>query len=373
MPDLRQMVGAARDRAVATGYERVVRPALFGMGHGDPEVAHERTLRAVELLNDVPPLRAVAAAAHAGRREVVSLAGITFPGLVGLAAGLDKFAVGPKAWGSLGFSHVELGTVTAQAQPGNPKPRVFRAKESRGLLNRMGFNNPGADAMAASLKANGVRRGNGVAGIPLGISLGKTKVPPLDQAVDDYLYSFDRLAAYADYVAVNVSSPNTPGLRTLQDGDALAQITGALVTRARERAEVEHTSPVPIFVKLAPDLTEAAIDEALAVCENTGVQAIIATNTTLSRDGLVGADQILTDEAGGLSGAPLTRRALEVVRHVTAATDLPVIGVGGIMSGDDAQRMLDAGASLVQIYSGYIYRGPALVTEINARCHREGR
>ncbi|GAB3705064.1 quinone-dependent dihydroorotate dehydrogenase [Mariniluteicoccus flavus] len=354
-----------RDLLLDWGYDHLLRPGLFRIGGGDAEAAHEQTLRAVKLLNDVPPLRAAAAALHAGPRTTVSLAGLTFPGRVGLAAGLDKFAVGPKAWGSLGFSHVELGTVTARAQPGNPKPRLFRARSSRGIVNRMGFNNPGADAMAESLSRNGIRRGNGVAGIPVGVSLGKSKVTPLEEAVDDYLYSFERLASHADYVAVNVSSPNTPGLRKLQDGKALDEIVRALVEAARVRGEAARTSAVPIFVKIAPDLTFDAIDEVLAVCDEAGVRGLIATNTTLSRDGLVGADAVLADEAGGLSGAPLTARALEVVRHVCAQTQLPVIGVGGIMTGDDAARMFDAGAQLVQVYSGYIYRGPALVREIN--------
>ncbi|GAB3623154.1 quinone-dependent dihydroorotate dehydrogenase [Mariniluteicoccus endophyticus] len=355
-----------RDVLLAAGYEGVLQRVLFSLGGGDAEVAHERTLGAVKVLNDVPALRAPVAALHAGPRAVVSLAGITFPGRVGLAAGLDKFAVGPRAWGSLGFSHVELGTVTAKGQPGNPKPRLFRARSSEGILNRMGFNNPGADAMAESLERNGVRRGNGVAGIPLGISLGKSKVTPLEDAVDDYRYSFDRLSPYADYVAVNVSSPNTPGLRKLQDADALGEIVRALVAAADEQAKATRTSPVPLFVKIAPDLTFDAIDDVLSVCAESGVRGLIATNTTLSRDGLVGADQVLADEAGGLSGAPLTRRALEVVTHVCRSTDLPVIGVGGIMTATDAERMFDAGARLVQVYSGYIYRGPALVRDINA-------
>lgn len=352
--------------ALDWGYQQVLRPGLFRLGGGDPEVAHEKTLAAASLLGRVPPLRAAVRALHP-RGRTVRVAGIDFPGPVGLAAGLDKFGVGVHAWGALGFSHVELGTVTALAQPGNPKPRLFRAKESGGILNRMGFNNPGAAAMADTLRKAGVLRGNLAAGIPLGISLGKSKVTPLEEATRDYLTSFGLLAPFADYVAINVSSPNTPGLRSLQDGAALAELVRALTAaaKARSAAVPAEGTPVPVFVKVAPDLTFDALEEVLAVCTDNGAAGLIATNTTLSRDGLVGADRILSDEAGGLSGAPLTVRAREVVSWLADRSELPIIGVGGIMTVADAQAMMDAGAALLQVYSGYIYRGPALVAEAN--------
>ncbi|WP_229118074.1 quinone-dependent dihydroorotate dehydrogenase [Enemella evansiae] len=343
------------------GFRRLLRPALFASGGGDPEIAHERTLRQVATLAKVAPLRKLTGALHPKPTRGVRVAGIDFPGPVGLAAGLDKFAVGVPAWSALGFSHVELGTVTAHAQPGNEKPRLFRAVESRAIINRMGFNNPGAAAMAASLERFGVRRGNRVAGIPLGISLGKSKVTPLAEAVTDYLTSFGLLAPYADYVAINVSSPNTPGLRTLQDASALRDLLGALTAAASAR----DADPVPIFVKVAPDLTFDALEDLLTVCTEQGASGLIATNTTLARDGLVGRDRALADQAGGLSGAPLTQRSREVVGWLAERTELPIIGVGGIMSADDARAMLDAGAALLQLYTGYIYGGPALVGRIN--------
>jgi dihydroorotate dehydrogenase len=282
--------------------------------------------------------------------------------MVGLAAGMDKDGVGTKSWGSLGFGYVELGTVTAQPQSGNDKPRLFRLPGSRAIINRMGFNNRGAPALADRLAAIGVSRGNLAVGIPIGISIGKTKSVPLAEVGDDYLASLRAVARYADYVAINVSSPNTPGLRSLQDARTLAELISALVNEAWQLAA--GGPPVPIFVKVAPDLTMAALEEVVQVSTEAGAEGLIATNTTLSRDG-ISADQPLAAEAGGLSGAPLTQRAREVVRFLAERTTLPIIGVGGIMSRDDGQAMLDAGASLLQIYTGFIYSGPALVDDLN--------
>lgn len=346
---------------IDAAYSTAIRPALFRVGGGDPEVAHEQTLAVVRRLPRIPGALAVIRRLHERPQQKVEMAGLTFPGPVGLAAGLDKYGVGTLAWGALGFSHVELGTVTARPQPGNPRPRLFRLKESQAIINRMGFNNPGADALAARLAQQGIVRGNGAAGIPVGVSLGKTKLTPLADAVGDYLYSLEKVAGHADYVAINVSSPNTPGLRGLQDAAALRELTTALTTRAAELSP----DPVPLFVKVAPDLDDQGLDDVLEVCADTGVAGLIATNTTLGREGLAASDLGRAGEAGGLSGAPLTRRALEVVRYVTARTALPVIGAGGIMAAADAQAMWDAGARMVQVYSGYIYRGPALVNEIN--------
>jgi dihydroorotate dehydrogenase len=253
----------------------------------------------------------------------------------------------------LGFGFIEVGTVTRHPQPGNPKPRLFRLPASQGVINRMGFNNAGASALGEKLEAVGKLP------VPLGISLGKSKVTPIDEAVEDYLFSLRALRRYADYVAVNVSSPNTPGLRALQDRAALDELLGAL------RAEAGQT---PVLVKVAPDLTDHALGELIEVCAENRVAGLIATNTTLSREGLADAETGLGAQAGGLSGGPLTERAREVVTFITKRTELPVIGVGGILAPDDALRLLDAGASLVQLYTGFIYGGPGLVRAIAHAC-----
>lgn len=344
-------------------YPRVLRPVLFGLGGGDPEVAHERMMGALRRLPEIPGALAVARAAHVPPNRRRRVAGLSFPGPVGLAAGLDKYAMAVRAWGALGFSHVELGTVTARPQPGNPRPRLFRLRDSRAIINRMGFNNPGADAMAASLTRQGIVRGTGAAGIPVGVSLGKSKLTPVEDAVGDYVHSFDRLAGHADYVAINVSSPNTPGLRGLQDRAALDELVSALIERSRGLSG----GPIPLLVKMAPDLDWSGIDDVLTVCADRGVAGIIATNTTIGRDGIAPTDEPLATEAGGLSGAPVRDRAREVVAYCTQHADLPVIGVGGIMCVDDAQALFDAGAVLVQIYTGYIYEGMGLVNAINRR------
>jgi dihydroorotate dehydrogenase len=357
-------VALTRDRLLDTSYSRVLRPVLFAGFGGDPERAHEQTLAAVNRLGRSSPALRAAAALCGRHRTPAVVAGISFPGLVGLAAGMDKNGVGVAAWSSLGFGHAELGTVTPRPQPGNDRPRLFRLPSSRALVNRMGFNNDGATALAARLAAAGVRRGGDAVGMPVGVSLGKNKETPLDRASEDYLTSLRLLAPYADYVAVNVSSPNTPGLRTLQDAGALTELVGALVGQTRRLASPGE-EPLPIFVKIAPDLTWPALDELLAVCVDTGVQGLIATNTTLARDGVAAADHAAAAEAGGLSGAPLTVRARTVVQYLAGHTSLPVIGVGGVMSADDGRALLDAGARLLQVYTGYVYRGPALPAELN--------
>jgi dihydroorotate dehydrogenase len=278
---------------------------------------------------------------------------------------MDKNGIGVRAWGSLGFGHAELGTVTARPQPGNEKPRLFRLTASEAVINRMGFNNLGAQSLAERLASAGVARSNQAVGIPLGISIGKTKTIPLAEAAEDYLTSLRILAPYADYLAINVSSPNTPGLRSLQDTDRLRELIKVLVGEAWRLAAGRN--PVPIFVKLAPDLADDALEQALDVCTDAGAEGIIATNTTLARDGLAPADRARAVEAGGLSGAPLAVRAREVVAFLAARTTLPIIGVGGICSADDGQAMLDAGASLLQVYTGFIFRGPGLVADLNRR------
>jgi dihydroorotate dehydrogenase len=352
------------------GYRGLLRPLLFRAYHGDAERIHERTLAALAGMGGNRSALATLRALCARHRRPVTVAGIQFPGLVGLAAGMDKDGVAIKTWGSLGFGFVELGTVTAESQPGNDKPRLFRLPDSRAIINRMGFNNRGAQALADRLAAAGVNRGNMAVGIPIGISIGKTKNVPLAGATQDYLISLRTLAPYADYLAINVSSPNTPGLRALQDASALAELITTLVTEAWRLAA--GRPPVPIFVKVAPDLTEAALEVVVQVCSEAGAEGLIATNTTLSRDALQTGDPLGT-ESGGLSGAPLTRRAREVVRFLAERTSLPIIGVGGIMSRDAGQAMLDAGASLLQIYTGYIYAGPALVNDLNRLEPNHGR
>jgi len=345
-------------------YRRVVRPVLFRAGRGDPEIAHERTLALIERVGASPPLLRLVRLLLARRSgsgpggRPIRVAGIDFPGPVGLAAGMDKDGRAVRAWSALGFSHAELGTVTARPQPGNPRPRMFRLPASRAVINRMGFNNAGAEALARRLTRAGVWRGNGAAGMPIGISIGKSKVTPLDRATDDYLASYRLLAPHADYLAVNVSSPNTPGLRRLQEAGALRELLTALREAGRFR-------PVPIFVKVAPDLTEDALEELLAVATDCGVSGLIATNTTLDRSGIKYAELGVAGQAGGLSGAPLTERARAVVRFLTERTTLPVIGVGGIMTADDARAMFDAGAALVQVYTGFVFGGPGLVAAIN--------
>ena len=343
------------------GYRSALRPLLFRAYGGDAERVHDTTVSMINFVGERPRLRAGVARLVGGDRDPVTVAGIDFPGRVGVAAGLDKNGLGVKAWGSLGFGFAELGTVTAQGQPGNASPRLFRLPERGAIVNRMGFNNAGAAALAARLAAAGVVRGNGAVGIPLGVSLGKTKTTPLAEATADYLASFRLLAGYADYVAVNVSSPNTPGLRMLQDAVALRELTSTLMAEAERLAG--ESVPVPVFVKLAPDLGEDALEELLEVCTATGVAGLIATNTTLARDGVerhpYGA------EAGGLSGAPLAARTRAVVSFLAARTTLPIIGVGGIMTADDGRALLDAGAVLLQVYTGYIYGGPALVRDLN--------
>jgi dihydroorotate dehydrogenase len=339
-------------------YSRLVRPVLFRIGHGDPEVAHEFTLRTLARASAVPaalaPLRR-----WFGVDSPRTVFGVRFPNPVGLAAGVDKNGVALPGWSALGFGHVEVGTVTWHAQPGNPRPRLYRLPDSGALVNRMGFNNDGAQALAQRLRALGPLP------VPLGISIGKSKVTPVEEAVADYRSSLRTLHPYADYFAVNVSSPNTPGLRGLQDRALLDELVAGLRAEATELAGAG--TPVPLLVKIAPDLTDHAIAEVLRVCADRGVAGLIATNTTLARDGLAGGDKVTGEQAGGLSGRPLTRRAREVVAFVRreAGDALPVIGVGGIGNVEDALRMLDVGADLVQLYTGFIYAGPGLVRSIS--------
>lgn len=343
-------------------YQQLARKALFRIGGGDPEVAHERTLAALARLGRLPPVvaglrRYFGPPASGGSRTVF---GVRFDSPVGLAAGMDKNGVALPAWPALGFGHVEAGTVTWHPQPGNPKPRLYRLPASGALVNRMGFNNEGAMALAARLERLGPLP------VPLGISIGKSKATPLGEAVADYLHSVRALDRYADYLAVNVSSPNTPGLRSLQDKGALTELLAAVRAETRSLAATER-DPTPVLVKIAPDLTDHAVAELLDVCRDHGIAGVIAANTSTGRDGVAAADSVLAQQTGGLSGPPLANRACELVRFVHEHTEgtLPIIGCGGITSLDDARRMFDSGASLLQLFTGLIYAGPWLLRAIN--------
>ncbi|MEU6644837.1 quinone-dependent dihydroorotate dehydrogenase [Saccharomonospora sp. NPDC046836] len=341
-------------------FDKIARPVLYRLAGDDAEVVHERTVRALGRLSTVPPALAALRRLYAVD-DPVTVFGIRFPNRVGLAAGMDKDGRALAAWPALGFGFVEVGTVTRLAQPGNPKPRLFTLAGSEAVINRMGFNNAGAEALARRLASTGKP------GVPLGISIGKSKVTALEDAVADYQESLRALHTYADYVAINVSSPNTPGLRSLQDRSALSELLAELRRTAVTLAEEAGGVPAPLLVKVSPDLSEEALAELLEVCLEHGVAGIIATNTTLGREGLAPADVPLGAEQGGLSGRPLAGRARDVVRFVRAEAGdrLPVIGVGGIASPHDAQLMLDAGASLVQLYTGFALQGPGLVRRIN--------
>jgi len=347
-------------------FDRVLRPALYRLSGNDPETVHERTVRALRRVSALPPVLAALRRVYAVDAPVTAF-GVRFPSPVGLAAGMDKDGLALQAWPALGFGFVEVGTVTRLAQPGNPRPRLFTLPDTDAVINRMGFNNAGADVLAHRLAAGGKPP------VPLGISIGKSKNAPLEDAVADYRHSLRALHPYADYVAINVSSPNTPGLRSLQDRKALDELVAAL--RATTIDLAGGAAPIPLLVKVAPDLTDEALGELLQVCADNGVAGVIAGNTTLSRDGLVASEAHVAEESGGLSGRPLTRRAREVVRFVHDQTGgaMPVIGVGGILNADDAHRMLDAGATLIQLYTGFALHGPGVVRRINKALSVGGR
>ncbi|PRZ40650.1 dihydroorotate oxidase A [Antricoccus suffuscus] len=352
----RRPVGAV----LASGGYRLAKPVLFRLGGGDAETAHEWTMKRLTRVSKTAPVRRTVTRMLATEPSPIRVFGVDFPNRVGLAAGMDKDGRALKAWPALGLGFVEVGTVTWHPQPGNPRPRLFRLTNSNALINRMGFNNAGARALATTLAKVGP------IGVPLGISLGKSKITPIDEAIDDYVASLHELRQYADYIAINVSSPNTPGLRSLQDRGYLSELLAALVAEAGD---------VPVLVKVAPDLTEDAVGELLGVLDEHRAAGIIATNTTLERHPLDPADADQAAQTGGLSGAPLTERSREMVRfiHRESGGTLPIIGVGGIGSGEDAKAMIDAGAALVQIYSGLIYRGPRLIGEATRATARSVR
>lgn len=349
----------------------LIRNALFQL---DAEQAHHAGVAALHATLGTSVARS--AARHRFHVHDPALAverfGIRFPNPVGLAAGFDKSGEIFNALGALGFGHVEIGTITAHSQPGNERPRLFRLPADDALLNRMGFNNPGAEIVARRLRMAPIET-------VLGINLGKSKVTPLEDATGDYLRSLELLEPFARYLVVNVSSPNTPGLRALQDAEPLRQLLRALSTRTREIAAGRGAPPCPILLKIAPDLGDEQIDEAATIAGEEGMAGIIATNTTVSRAGLrTPADAVEALGAGGISGAPVRARAREVVGRIYRATGgrMPIVGVGGVFDADDAWRMMRAGASLVQVWTGFIYRGPMVARDINrgllVRLRREG-
>ena len=330
----------------------LLRPLLFRL---DPERAHRFTFRMLDTAARVPAALALVWAERPSKGAAVRVMGLEFPGPVGLAAGMDKDAEHVAALARIGFGHVEIGTVTPLPQPGNDRPRLFRLRTDRALINRMGFNNGGATAAAERLRKR-------VPGIVIGGNIGKNKNTPNEAAVEDYVKCFRALHPVVDYFVVNVSSPNTPGLRALQDKGPLLGIL------ARLKALSDELGTKPILLKIAPDLTDEQLDDVVAVVKESGIAGIVATNTTIARTGLRTPSATLESiGAGGLSGAPLRERSLAVVRYLRARLPRPfvIIGVGGIDSAEAAMERLDAGADLVQVYTGLVYEGPALLKRIN--------
>jgi len=348
-------------------YGRVIRPILFTQ---DAEQAHERTMRALAWVSRNEIVCDAVESLFGAPSLPVDLFGLRFPNPVGLAAGMDKYADAVPAWAALGFGFSELGGVTAHAQPGNPSPRLFRAVPEEAIVNRMGFNNPGAEALAQKLAA--WRAPGRWPNHPVGINLGKSKITPLEKAAQDYANSFRVLLPYADFFVVNVSSPNTPNLRKLQDKAALDEIIAALLEVRGTGDEIPNPKSQtpngkPILVKVAPDLSIEALDEIVELALARGLAGIVATNTTIGRPETKDEKvQRIYAETGGLSGRPLRERSTEIIRHLYQQTNgkLPIIGVGGVFDADDAWEKITAGASLIQIYTGLVYRGPGIVKGI---------
>src|SRR6478752_5372254 len=332
------------------GYEVFVRPLLFSL---DAESAHHLTIALLQRASLFDPALRVLKSFQLPSKPK-TLFGLVFPNPIGLAAGLDKNGVALPAWAALGFGFIEIGTVTAKAQPGNPKPRIFRLPEQQALINRLGFNNDGADAISQRLAA--LRESGQWPAVPVGINIGKSRATPLEQATDDYLYSFRVLRDFADYITLNISSPNTPGLRELQEPQKLSELLHAIGNEA-------GTAPKPLVVKISPDLSGAELKAILAVCEENGVSGIIATNTTLDHSTIPPE----LDQEGGLSGAPLRDKSTALVREIAAQCKIPVIASGGIFDAESAREKFQAGAVLIQLYTGLVYRGPQLLREIMDR------
>jgi dihydroorotate dehydrogenase len=333
----------------------VSRAMLFRL---DPEAAHDLTIDMLARTQNTP----LACAYSSARVEdPVILAGLQFPNRVGMAAGLDKNARCIDGLGAMGFGFVEVGTVTPLAQPGNPKPRMFRLPAAHALINRMGFNNDGLEAFIANVQRATFRRKSGLPML-LGLNIGKNAATPIAQATDDYLIGLAGVYPHADYVTINISSPNTKNLRALQSDEALDGLLGAIAVR-RERLAQQYGRRVPIFVKIAPDLDEDQVKVIASTLQRHLMDGVIATNTTLSRAAVKG--QPHAEEAGGLSGTPVLEASNRVIRQLRSALgkDYPIIGVGGILGAQDAVSKIEAGADLVQIYTGLIYKGPELVKQ----------
>jgi len=334
----------------------LARPFLFRL---DAEAAHDATLGALARLQGTPLQWTWC---NTQVSDPIELAGLRFPNRVGLAAGLDKNARCIDAFAAMGFGFVEVGTVTPLGQPGNPKPRMFRLPQANALINRLGFNNEGLAAFVANVRQSAVRQSGQTSPIVLGLNIGKNAATPIERANEDYLTGLAGVYPHADYVTVNISSPNTQNLRALQSDAALDGLLGALAAR-RELLRQEHARQVPIFVKIAPDLDETQVAVIAATLRRHGMDGVVATNTTLARDAVSGLPH--AQEAGGLSGAPVLQASNRVIRQLRDAlgAGFPIIGVGGILSGADAVSKIEAGADVVQIYTGLIYRGPELVNE----------
>jgi len=337
-------------------YEKLIRPVLFTQ---EPEAAHEIISTLLRWFSNAPlfcPL--LAHYNQLSSYQNIELFGLKFPNVVGLAAGMDKNAHFWRVMGALGFGFVEIGTVTYQRQEGNPKPRIFRYPEQKALINRLGFNNDGAEIIARRLGANAHHKKF----VPLGINIGKSKITPIENAAEDYLASFHLLADFADYFAINISSPNTPGLRKLQESELLSALLSNLRVANLNRAKMRDQRPIPMLVKIAPDLSFPQIDSILQIISEFEIDGIIATNTSIERSGpLTGIN-----EEGGLSGPPIHTRSLEVISYINRSTNgkLPIVGVGGINDIRSAEETIAAGASLIQLYTGMIYKGPFLAKNI---------
>jgi dihydroorotate dehydrogenase len=329
----------------------LTRPFLFGL---DPETAHDLTLAALARLQNTP---GAGLWQQPRVSDPVTVAGLVFPNRVGLAAGLDKNGRCIDGLGAMGFGFIEVGTVTPKAQPGNPRPRIFRLPQAQALINRLGFNNGGLQAFVANVRrAHSFRRAGGI----VGLNIGKNAATPIERAADDYLACLEGVYPHADYVTVNISSPNTKNLRALQADAALDALLGALQQR-RQQLQQTAGRRVPMFVKIAPDLDAEQVDSIAETLRRQRIDGVIATNTTLERNAVQGLPH--AEEAGGLSGAPVLQASNRVIRQLRAALGpgYPIIGVGGVMSAEDARSKLDAGADLVQLYTGLIYQGPPLV------------